>query len=251
MKKLIFFIYFLILYENILGLSFSIAPTKFQVDLQKTSNHEVYLINNTASPLRIKIYTEAPKSYEKYNLNENIVIFPKIISIKPGSKQEVRFRVKPSENIKEKGEYRSFLVFEEVLPEIKTKNIEENETKVGTELKIITETVINVFGETEDTEIRGQMKNFKYKYKDSKLYMTADVVSEGNTSLKINYLIKNGNKKIYEGKFGNSLRTGENKIIKEIPFEISNELKSNSEKLKIIFTEQNKKILYESDLSKI
>ncbi len=76
--------------------------------------------------------------------------------------------------------------------------------------------------------------------------MTADVLSEGNTALKINYIIKEGNKKISQGKFGNSLRTGENRISKEILFDSESDLKN----LKIILLEQNNKILYENYINK-
>ena len=77
--------------------------------------------------------------------------------------------------------------------------------------------------------------------------MTADVLSEGNTALKINYIIKDGKKKISQGKFGNSLRTGESEISKEIIFDNSElDLKN----LKIILLEQNNKILYENYINK-
>ena len=81
-------------------------PTIFAVDLTKVSTNEVYLTNNTADPLRIEIYTESdPEFSEKYTLNSNIVIFPKVVAIKPGATQTVRFRIKASPNM-EKGEYK-------------------------------------------------------------------------------------------------------------------------------------------------
>lgn len=224
------------------SLNFSIAPTKFEADLSKITNHEVHLINNTSRPLRIKVYTEAPKSYENYNLNENITIFPKMISIKPGAKQEIRFRIKPSKNIKD-GEYRSFLIFEEMPSGIK-KEISGKTEELITDLKVITEVAVNVFGENGKTEVAGEIKKFNSYYKNGSLYMNADVLSKGNTALKINYIIKDRNKKIAEGRMGISLRTGENRIEKIIPLDITN-LKN----IKIILSEQNEKILHEEEIS--
>lgn len=245
MKKIIL-ICFIIFTQSVWSLNFSIAPTKFEADLSKTTYHEAYIINNTAQPLRIEVYTEAPKSYEKYNLNDEITIFPKIISIKPASKQEIRFRVKSSENIKN-GEYKSLLVFREVPGKIKkTVSVKSENSKMETELHMITEAAVNVFGRAGNVSLKGKIKNFKYNLKNGKLYMTADVLSEGNTALKINYIIKEGNKKISQGKFGNSLRTGENRISKEILFDSESDLKN----LKIILLEQNNKILYENYINK-
>ena len=172
MKKIIL-ICFIIFTQSVWSLNFSIAPTKFEADLSKTTYHEAYIINNTAQPLRIEVYTEAPKSYEKYNLNDEITIFPKIISIKPASKQEIRFRVKPSENIKN-GEYRSLLVFREVPGKIKkTVSVKSENSKMETELHMITEAAVNVFGRAGNVSLKGKIKNFKYNLKNGKLYMTA------------------------------------------------------------------------------
>lgn len=242
MKKIVFLIHFMFFSITTWSLNFSIAPTRFEVDLSKTTNHEAYLINNTSRPLRIKVYTEIPKSYENYNLNENITIFPKMISIKPGAKQEIRFRIKPSENMKD-GEYRSFLVFKEMPGGIKKETSGKAEELI-TDLKVITEVAVNVFGESGKTEAAGEIKKFNSYYKNGSLYMNADVLSKGNTALKINYIIKGGNKKIAEGRMGTSLRTGENRIEKVIPLDIT-KLKN----IKIVLSEQNGKILYEEEVS--
>lgn len=241
MKKIVILIQFIYFSIASWGLNFSIAPTKFEVDLSKSTNHEVHLINNTAKPLRIEVYTEAPASYEKYNLNNNITVFPKMISIKPGAKQEVRFRVKPTENIKD-GEYRSLLVFKEVTGNIKTKV--EKIAGMTTELEFITEVAINVSGVKGKSEISGEVKKVVSKYDGSYLYVNADVLSKGNTALVIDYIIKNEGKEIVRGRLGRSLRTGESNIEKEIPLDIT---KIKSPKLKIILLEQNKKMLYEEE----
>lgn len=156
MKKLI--LIFALVYEMCFGLSFSVAPTGFNLDLNKKATEEVYLINNTSQPLRLEVYLEAPKGYEKNNLNNYITVFPKIISIKPGSKQSVRFRVKTDENIKENTRYKSLLVFRERPNEIKNSsqndsnniskdNISKKEEGFSANLIMITEVAIPITGQ--------------------------------------------------------------------------------------------------------
>lgn len=126
------------------ALNFSIAPTQFQVDLDKVETQEAYIINNTAQPLRIKVYVDIAEGYEKNNLNSNIVVFPKIVSIKPGGKQVIRFRVKPKDGMTA-GKYKSLLVFRESPNELKEVD-RSGEKGVTTEFKFLTEVAVGVMG---------------------------------------------------------------------------------------------------------
>lgn len=130
---------------KIFALSFSIAPTEFHISLDKNQLYEAYIMNNTFTPLRIEVYKEDIKGYETRGLAEDIIIFPKIISIRPGGKQLIRFKIKPNPN-REKGEYRALLVFRESPNNVKTvsKNIDSN---FETKLNFITEIAIGVKGE--------------------------------------------------------------------------------------------------------
>lgn len=65
------------------------GSTKFEVDLSKSSTQEMYIVNNTDSPLRVGIAPESDKKF-RYNLNSNIKVFPKVVSVKPAGKQIVR-----------------------------------------------------------------------------------------------------------------------------------------------------------------
>lgn len=143
MRKLIFIVMILIS-QITYSLNFSIAPTKFHVNLDKPETQEAYIINNTAQPLRIEIYVDIAEGYEENNLNSNITIFPKIISIKPGGKQTIRFRVKANKNLKV-GEYKSLLVFKESPNEIKEIK-EDGEKDLITDFKFLTEIAVGVTG---------------------------------------------------------------------------------------------------------
>lgn len=144
MRKIGVFIIFFIVSVVTYCVNFSVSPTKFEVDLSKDGTYEAYLLNNTPNPLRIEVYTEVPKGYEENNLNKNIIIYPKKISIKPGGKKEIRFKVKGIKNI-DKKTFKTLLVFRESLPNIKEK-IETRNSGINMNLNFITEIAIGVYG---------------------------------------------------------------------------------------------------------
>ncbi|MBM6690427.1 MAG: hypothetical protein IAA47_02395 [Candidatus Fusobacterium pullicola] len=145
MKRILVILVVVLCSTNLFALSFSIAPTEFDISLDKNQLHEAYIMNNTFSPLRIEIYKEDVKGYEDKSITEDIIIFPKIISIRPGGKQLVRFKVKPNPS-REKGVYRSLLVFRESPNNVKTISKNEN-GNFETKLNFITEIAIGVKGE--------------------------------------------------------------------------------------------------------
>ena len=145
MKRILVILVVVLCSTNLFALSFSIAPTEFDISLDKNQLHEAYIMNNTFSPLRIEIYKEDVKGYEDKSITEDIIIFPKIISIRPGGKQLVKFKVKPNPS-REKGVYRSLLVFRESPNNVKTISKNEN-GNFETKLNFITEIAIGVKGE--------------------------------------------------------------------------------------------------------
>lgn len=145
MKKILYIIFMIIIFNFSYSLNFTAAPVNFEVNLEKAITEEIYIINNTPEPLRIEAYIDTLKGYEDKSLNSNIVIFPKKISIKPGEKQTIRFRIKPSENM-ESGKYKSLLVLQEIPSEIKKENSAETLKGVSAEFKLVTELAIVVTG---------------------------------------------------------------------------------------------------------
>lgn len=145
MKKILYMVLMVTIFKFSYSLNFTAAPVNFEINLEKTTTEEVILINNTPSPLRIEAYIDTLEGYEEKNLNSNIVIFPKKISIKPGGKQVIRFRVKPSKDM-ESGKYKSLLVFQEIPSEIKTQGEDDKITGVAVGFQLITELAIVVTG---------------------------------------------------------------------------------------------------------
>lgn len=211
-KVYIFFI--LALLEIIsYGANFSVAPTRFELDLNKIATNEVHVFNNTSKPLRIETYTESDKSFgEKYNLNKNIAVFPKVIAIKPGAKQVVRFRVKPSKELAE-GENKSYLVFKELPPNIKTTAPKNSEGETATNISILTELGISIYGHTGEEIIKGRLEDVKLTAKNNYISLKGNAVSEGNTSIKFRYKVEStGGKILSEGVLGYSPRNGKAQI---------------------------------------
>lgn len=146
MKKILFFFIFMINFFSSYALNFTIAPTSFEINLNKSETHEAYIINNTTTPLRIEVYVDIAKNYENKGLEKNITIFPKKVSVKPGARQIVRFRVKPSKDMQD-GEYKSLLVFKEVPNEIKQKvDDKTSDEGIVANFSLITEIAIGVTG---------------------------------------------------------------------------------------------------------
>lgn len=209
MKKIMILSLFILITTISTALNFSIYPTKFEVDLSKSSIQEVYIVNNTDLPLRVGIAPESDKNFgEKYNLNSNIKVFPKTVSIKPAGKQIVRFRVTPSENLKE-GEYKSYITFTEIPAQIKT--TKENNENITSEVQMITAIMISVYGKGENIIIDGGIKNITTQFENGILTLSGKTYSKGNTSLKFDYFI-NGKNLNTEGRLGISARNGEKDI---------------------------------------
>lgn len=233
MKKI--YLFFMMLFASALayGTNFSVAPTRFVLRIDKVATNEVYVSNNTQKPLRIETYIESDAEFgSDYNLNSNIAVFPKVIGIKPGGKQVVRFRVKPGQNM-EDGEYKSYIVFKEIPPEIKTMGEKKKSGDSTTNITIVTELGISIYGGIGEEVLKGGVENFKGVFRGKFLEINFDAVSHGNTSFKYKYIVEDGGGNILnEGKAGISPRNGKKHIrlgISELP-----KIKGNSVKIKLL-----------------
>lgn len=172
-------IFFFVTLQNY-AFNFSVAPTRFEIQLDKVNTNEITLINNTTNPMRLESFLESAPGYEKYSLNDYIKLYPKMVAIKPGSKQVIRFRVKPEPDM-EAGEYKSYVVFKEI-PLKESVNV-SNE-KVDAQIKMITEVGISVYGHYGEIDRGTNISNLKLAYdsQTSNLKVIADSNSKGNSS---------------------------------------------------------------------
>ena len=218
MKKIVL-ILLLIISTVSLSLDFSIYPTRFEFDLSKMNTEELFIVNNTTVPLRIEIFPEVDKNFgEEYNLNDNIKIFPKKVSVKPGGKQIVRFRVTPKKN---DGEFKSYITFKE--QDKKTRTSESSSDAISSNIGILAEISIPVYGKGNNVNVSGEITKLNYFKRGDSLQIDATVVSKGNSALKLSYSLEDrATGKLYQGKLGNSSRTGESLVSAAVYLENKN-----------------------------
>lgn len=239
MKRFLSTFLFFIFNIGVMAFNFSVAPTKFSVNLKKISTNEVILINNTSSPMRLESYLEAPEGYGRYNLNDEIKLYPKMVAIKPGGKQIVRFRVKPT-NFKEDGEYKSYIVFKEI--PLKNNQHRQESNDLDVQLKMITEVGISVYGYYGNIIKDIEIFNIKINYKNKNLFTKMETISKGNSSEEIGERIEfiNENGKIIETrniKIGRTLRKGKTTLESDV--EIYND---KAKKMRIVIVDSEDKI---------
>ncbi|MBR8700292.1 hypothetical protein IX317_000081 [Fusobacterium sp. DD29] len=240
MKKIVL-ILLLIISTVSLSLDFSIYPTRFEFDLSKMNTEELFIVNNTTVPLRIEIFPEVDKNFgEEYNLNDNIKIFPKKVSVKPGGKQIVRFRVTPK---KEDGEFKSYITFKE--QEKKTTTSESSSDAISSNIGILAEISIPVYGMGNNVNVSGEITKLNYFKRGNSLQMDATVVSKGNSALKLSYSLEDrATGKVYQGKLGNSSRTGESLVSAAVYLE-----NKNMHSALLTIRDETGKVYYKKDIS--
>lgn len=141
MKKIIFALCFICISIVSFSLNFSVGPTGFDLDLNKITTNEVYVLNRTAEPLRLEVYLENDKNFNKnFGLEDKISVFPKKMIVKPGESQVVRFRIKPN-SISQNGEYKTFMLFKEI-----PQNVKSDTKSSSAKVSIVTEIGIAIYG---------------------------------------------------------------------------------------------------------
>ncbi len=218
MKRTVLILLFIISAIS-LALDFSIYPTRFEFDTTKMNTEELFIVNNTTAPLRIEVFTETDKNFgEEYNLDDNIKIFPKMVSVKPGGKQVVRFRVVPK---KEDGEFKSYITFKE--RERKNEGSESSSDAISSNIGILAEISIPVYGKGNNVNVSGEITKLNYFKRGNSLQIDATVVSKGNSAIKLSYSLEDrATGKLYQGKLGNSSRTGESLVSAAVYLENKN-----------------------------
>ncbi|WP_288217583.1 hypothetical protein [uncultured Fusobacterium sp.] len=142
MRKFIILIFLGLLSMISYSLNFSVSPTKFDIDMKQKKTYELEIVNNTGNILRITSFFEKKEGYK--SLAENIIVFPKKISIKPGGKKDIRFTIRDLEKL-EAGSYKNLFVIREI--ESRNNNIEivDNKDQIFN-INIITEVALHING---------------------------------------------------------------------------------------------------------
>lgn len=142
MRKFIILIFFGLLSMISYSLNFSVSPTKFDIDMKQKKTYELEIVNNTGNILRITSFFEKKEGYK--SLAENIIVFPKKISIKPGGKKDIRFTIRDLEKL-EAGSYKNLFVIREIEPRNNNIEIVDNKDQIFN-INIITEVALHING---------------------------------------------------------------------------------------------------------
>ncbi|MGL5125866.1 MAG: hypothetical protein ACRC6U_07805 [Fusobacteriaceae bacterium] len=142
-KKLVVTMFFLTIITSY-SFNLGIAPTSFNLDLNRSQTKEVTILNNTESVMRVEVFAEKPEDTEdsKY-LGEYIRVYPKIVNVRPFGKQVVKFAVRIPKEL-EVGDYKSYLVFKE-LPGKPSESLEDKKT-TKLNITMLTEIAITIYG---------------------------------------------------------------------------------------------------------
>ena len=141
-----------------------------------------------------------------------------MVSVKPGGRQVLRFRVLPK---KEDGEFKSYITFRE-LPKTAPKT-DSKSNGISSNIGILAEISIPVYGKGNNVNVSGEITKLNYFKRGDSLQMDATVISKGNSAIKLSYSLEDrATGKLYQGKLGNSSRTGESLVSAAVYLENKN-----------------------------
>ena len=230
MKKLIVLMYLLII--SIPYANFRVAPQVQKINLNRPGTRKVYLKNESDKLKKIKIYSRKPENQKTTELymGDWIVVYPKIVYLKPNGKKVVRMTARPPQGLAD-GEYRSHLVFEE-LPLERHVDEETAEGEVGVGLNMIHVLVSTVYGYTGELEYKATFNEYDVVTDKDKTYLLSKITNTGTTAIDLVYKITyyNGSKKLKneEVLVGKVMRENEIKPAREL-----SKISSNANKMKV------------------
>jgi len=199
MKKILAILMFNLLFVMSYG-NFQIAPQIQTVNLERPSTNKIYLRNDTNKLKKIKVYAQRPKDQKNEDLymGDWIIVYPKIIYLKPNSKKTIRMTARPPKGLAP-GEYRSQLVFEEEPVKKYDKN-ENGSGKVGVNVEVLYVLVSTVYGYVGELEYKGTSEDYKVVVDGKDTYLASKITNTGTTALDVIYKITyyNGIKKLKE-----------------------------------------------------
>ncbi len=174
---------------SVLYANFQVAPQVQKMNLNRPGTKKIYLKNGTNKLKKIKIYSERPKDQKTKDLymGDWIIVYPKIVYLKPNSKKIVRMAARPPQGLAD-GEYRSHLVFEE-LPVKRYDSSEKDESKVGVNIDVIHILVSTVYGYSGKLEYGGIFEDFQIVTDKKKTYFVSKIINTGTTALDVIYRV--------------------------------------------------------------
>jgi len=194
MGKKIILLYFLLL--NIVYASFELAPQIQYINLDRPGTVELHLKNPTKKLVKIKIYAQTPEDQKNKELDMKdwVIVYPRVVYLKPNAKQLVRMAIRAPKGLKD-GEYRAYLVFEEM----KTQKYSVEKTEVPkAHLDILYKIISTIYGYKGDLKYGANFSDFQFISDGKKDYFISKVENTGTTALDSYYRLTyyNGDREI-------------------------------------------------------
>jgi P pilus assembly chaperone PapD len=178
---------YLILFSTLYG-NFEVAPQIQRINLDRPTTRKIYLKNGTDKLKKIKVYSQVPENQKDKSLymGDWIIVYPKIVYLKPNGKKVLRMAARPPQGLKD-GEYRSYLVFEE-LPTKKNTGEGDN-NKVGVNIEVLYKLISTVYGYKGNLIYDGTIKDLKIVKSEKDSILESKVINAGTTALDTFYKI--------------------------------------------------------------
>lgn len=149
--------------EAIALLKIDVEPKYVEMNIKTPKTQEVTVQNQTGEFIRYKVSLKKPKNLLKeYYLGDDLIIYPKVISLKPNGRQVVRLRLKNAIKGKE-GDYASIIHFEELKANEprNTETSEEEGANVNIGFKVALD--MYVLGSSGEVVPKVEIKNMTVK----------------------------------------------------------------------------------------
>jgi hypothetical protein len=111
------FIFLILPLKTFSFLKIDVEPRYVEMDVRKPLTKEITVMNKTTEFVRYKVSLEKPENLkEEYYMGNDIIIFPRVISLKPKGSQIIRLRLnKPIDT--EGIDYATKICFDELVPD--------------------------------------------------------------------------------------------------------------------------------------
>lgn len=252
-KKWVVVIVFLFIVVNFTTFSLlkvNLSPNYLDIDVTKPSTQEIVVTNGTGDFVRYKLSFKKPKDVdEEYYMGDNLIIYPRVISLPPNESRKVRIRLKAPIDSEEK-EFLAMIHFEELKGEsaVVTSVLDESEVKLSAGISVD----INYY-------IYGVPKNIVHDVKVNNIHMK-NIISEKGERRVVALEIKNKGDLVFRGQT-RLIMEGQKKFKKlknfddlfqgkerEFIFDVSDLKRGSNVKLQIVDRMDPNKVIFEEKI---
>ncbi len=194
------FIFMILSIKSFSFLKIDVDPRCVEMDVGKKITKEITVMNQTNEFVRYKVSLEKPENLkDEYYMGDRLIIYPRVISLKPKSSQVIRLRLKTP--IETKGiDYTTKICFDELVSEKKNNgNTQITEEKVSIATKFTVRVEMYVLGSSEKSPPVVSLEDGVIK----------EEVFEGKKSRYLVYKTRNQGKKFFKPRAKVKLLEGE------------------------------------------